>query len=135
MSEDEPTQFSYALLRAVPCLERGETINLGVVLLCRQRSFLAMRTGIDPERLESFSPGLDPGPIAERLEQISAVIDGDPSAGEPADRSQSERFAWVVAPSSSVIRPSEIHTGLTSDPGNELSSLFERLVRQPGTST
>jgi hypothetical protein len=135
MSDEEPRSFSYALLRAVPSLERGECINLGVVLFCRQRSFLAMKTGIDPDRLEAFAPGLDPTPIATRLEQISAVIDGDESAGELARLSQSERFGWLVAPSSTAIQPSEVHTGLTTDPAGELARLFDSLVRQPDLST
>jgi hypothetical protein len=133
-SNDEPTSFSYALLRAVPSLERGESINLGVVLFCPGRAFLAMKTGIDPERLEAFAPGLDPGPIAGRLEEISALVDGDDLAGEGV-LPQAERFRMVVAESRSVVRPSRVHSGLTSDPAAELSSLFERLVRQPATST
>ena len=135
MTDEEPRSFSYALLRAVPSLERGESINLGLVLFCRQRAFLAMKTGIDPDRLAAFAPGMDFTPVATRLEQIAAVIDGDESAGELAGLSQSERFGWLVAPSSTVIQPSEVHTGLTTDPAAELKRLFDCLVRQPDLST
>ncbi len=78
MSDEDKRAFSYALLRAVPSIERGESINIGVVLFCRQHSFLAMKTGIDPDRLAAFAPDLDPQPIADRLGQISDVIDGNP---------------------------------------------------------
>ncbi len=135
MPEPQKLPFSYALLRAVPSIERGECINIGVVLFCRQRGFLAMKTGVDPERLESFAPDLDPKPMAERLDQITAVIDGNETAGPLAELPQSERFGWLVAPSSTAIQPSEVHTGLTADPGAELKRLFETLVRQPATST
>jgi hypothetical protein len=135
MPETQKLPFSYALLRAVPSIERGECLNVGVVLFCRQRSFLAMKTGVDPERLESFAPGVDPKPMAERLDQIAAVIDGDETAGPLAELPQSERFGWLVAPSSTAIQPSEVHAGLTADPGDELKRLFEALVRQPTTST
>lgn len=137
MTDEQPEKraFSYALLRAVPSLERGESINIGLVLFCRQRSFLAMKTGVDPERLAAFAPGLDPAPITERLEHISNVIDGSPRAGELAELPQSERFGWLVAPSSTVIQPSEVHSGLTADPATELGRLFETLVRQPTEST
>ena len=119
----------------MPSIERGESINIGVVLFCRQHSFLAMKTGVDPDRLAAFAPDLDPTPIAERLEQISDVIDGNPRAGELAELPQSERFGWLVAPSSTVIQPSEVHTGLTDEPATELNRLFESLVRQPTEST
>lgn len=135
MPETQKLPFSYALLRAVPSIERGECLNVGVVMFCRQRSFLAMKTGVDPERLESFAPGVDPKPMAERLDQIAAVIDGDETAGPLAELPQSERFGWLVAPSSTAIQPSEVHAGLTADPGDELKRLFEALVRQSTTST
>jgi hypothetical protein len=135
MPEDQKLPFSYALLRAVPSIERGECLNVGVVLYCRQRGFLAMKTGVDPDRLEAFAPGIDPGPMAERLDQIAAVIEGEPEAGTLAGLPQSERFGWLVAPSSTAIQPSEVHAGLTADPAAELSRLFETLVRQPATST
>ena len=63
------------------------------------------------------------------------MIDGNARAGELAGLSQSERFGWLVAPSSTVIQPSEVHTGLTADPAAELARLFEALVRQPTEST
>jgi len=133
--QPEKRAFSYALLRAIPSLERGESINIGLVLFSRQHSFLAMKTGVDPDRLAAFAPHLDPTPIAERLEQISDVIDGNPRAGELSELPQSERFGWLVAPSSTSIQPSEVHTGLTADPAAELSRLFDSLVRQPTEST
>jgi Protein of unknown function (DUF3037) len=40
-----------------------------------------------------------------------------------------ERFHWLVAPSSTVIQPSEVHTGLCEDPAEELEHLYERLVQ------
>ena len=137
MTDQQPKKraFSYALLRAIPSLERGESINIGLVLFSRQHSFLAMKTGVDPDRLAAFAPHLDPTPIAERLEQISDVIDGNPRAGELSELPQSERFGWLVAPSSTSIQPSEVHTGLTADPAAELSRLFDSLVRQPTEST
>lgn len=135
MPEDQKLPFSYALLRAVPSIERGECLNVGVVVFCRQRGFLAMKTGVDPERLEAFAPAADPEPMAERLDQIAAVIAGDSDAGALADLPQSERFGWLVAPSSTAIQPSEVHAGITADPEAELTRLFQTLVRQPDVST
>jgi hypothetical protein len=124
---DQP--FQYAIIRVVPRVERGECMNAGVVLLCRSKRFLAARVGLDVARLQALAPGIDPATIEEHLAAIERVAAGDPEAGPIARLGQGERFHWLVAPSSTVIQPSEVHTGLSDDPGAELNHLFERLVR------
>lgn len=126
MSESRP--FTYAVLRVVPCIERGERLNVGLALYCRQHDFLALRTGLDRTRLAAVAPGLDPAPIEARLEVIRRVIEGDPAAGALAEMDPSDRFGWLTAPSSTIIQSSEVHTGLTADPAAELKRLFESLV-------
>jgi hypothetical protein len=121
--------FQYAIIRVVPRVERGECLNAGVVLLCRPKRFLAARIGLDAARLQALAPGLDPVTIEEHLAAIERVAAGDPEAGPIARLGQGERFHWLVAPSSTVIQPSEVHTGLCEDPAVELDHLFERLVR------
>jgi hypothetical protein len=124
---DQP--FQYAIIRVVPRVERGECMNAGVVLLCRSTRFLAARVGLDVARLEALAPGIDPATIEEHLAAIERVAAGDPEAGPIARLGQGERFHWLVAPSSTVIQPSEVHTGLSDDPAAELNHLFEQLVR------
>ena len=41
-----------------------------------------------------------------------------------------ERFHWLVSPSSTIVQPSEVHTGMTSDPAATLDHLFATLVVQ-----
>ena len=120
--------FQYAIIRVVPRVERGECMNAGVVLLCRPKRFLAARVRLDADRLNALAPGVDPGTIEEHLAAIERVAAGDPAAGPIARLGQGERFHWLVAPSSTVIKPSEVHTGLCDDPAAELEHLFERLV-------
>ena len=120
--------FQYAVIRVVPRVERGECLNAGVVLLCRPRRFLAARVGLDRARLKALAPEVDPATIDEHLAAIERVAAGDPAAGPIARLGQGERFHWLVAPSSTVIQPSEVHTGLCDDPAAELDHLFERLV-------
>ena len=120
--------FQYAVIRVVPRVERGECLNAGVVLLCRPKRFLAARVGLDRARLEALAPDVDPATIDEHLAAIERVAAGDPTAGPIARLGQGERFHWLVAPSSTVIQPSEVHTGLCDDPAAELDHLFERLV-------
>ena len=122
-------QFQYAIVRVVPRVERGESLNAGVILLCRPQRFLGAAVGLDRERLAALAPGLDPGVIETHLTAIERIARGDADAGPIARLGQGERFHWLVAPSSTVIQPSEVHTGLCADPAAELAHLFERLVR------
>ena len=121
--------FQYAIVRVVPRVERGECLNAGVVLLCRPRRFLAARVALDHGRLAALAPGVDPATIETHLTAIERIAAGDPSAGPIAQLGQGERFHWLVAPSSTVIQPSEVHTGLCDDPAAELEHLMESLVR------
>ncbi len=125
----ERKDFQYTILRIVPRIERGECINAGVVLFCRQLRFLGIRLGLDQARLHALAPDLDPVTIQPHLDAIAAVVAGDPSGGPLARLSPSERFGWVAAISSTVIQPSEVHTGLTDDPAATLQHLFEALVK------
>jgi hypothetical protein len=123
--------FQYAILRVVPSVERGERVNVGVALLCPERKFLGVRVALEPERLSALAPGIDVDAVREALEALVAVADGDPTAGPLARLSPSERFGWLAAPSSTVIQPSAIHTGLSEDPARTLEHLFATLVLTP----
>jgi hypothetical protein len=120
--------FAYAVLRVVPRVERGERLNVGVALFCRRHDFLDLRTRLDVARLAALAPDLDPGPVASRLEALRLVVCGDSAGGALAALEQSERFGWLVAPSSTIIQPSEVHTGMTADPRATLDRLFATLV-------
>jgi hypothetical protein len=121
--------YLYAIIRVVPRIERGESINAGVVLLCRPRRFLGARTALDEARLAALAPDCDATAVRSHLDAMVAIARGDPSAGAMAQRTMAERFHWLVAPSSTMIQPSEVHTGLTDDPAAELDHLIETLVR------
>jgi hypothetical protein len=129
----DPTEFQYTVLRLVPSVERGERINVGVVVFCRQLDFLQARSYVDEERLAALAPGLDPEEVRPALQAICDVVAGDPAAGPLAALPPSERFGWVVANSSTIIQPSPSHTGLTEDPGATLERLFASLVAAPGS--
>jgi hypothetical protein len=123
--------FQYAIVRVVPRVERGERLNAGVILLCRPRRYLAAKTTLDVPRLRALAPDTDPDVLAPHLEAIERIAAGDPSAGPIAALTQGERFHWLVSPSSTIIQPSEVHTGLTDDPAAELQTLFANLVLVP----
>jgi len=120
--------FQYAIVRVVPRVERGERINAGVILHCRQRNFLAALVALDESRLGALDPDASAQDLRDHLDAMVRVASGDPGAGPIASMPASERFGWLVAPSSTVIQVSEVHTGLTADPGATLATLFGELV-------
>lgn len=121
--------YVYAVIRVVPKVERGECLNIGVVLFCRPRRFLDGRFELDRDRLRAFAPDLDLAGVARQVGVISGVIAGNADGGVLAALSQAERFGWMVSPASTVVQPGPVHAGLTSDPGATLARLFEDLVR------
>ncbi len=120
--------FQYAMLRVVPRIERGECLNAGVVLFARTLDFLGVTVALDEERLRCLAPDVDPAPIAAQLRGLARIGEGDPTAGPIARLTRPQRFHWLVAPSSTVVQPSEVHTGLCDDPARTLEHLVARLV-------
>jgi hypothetical protein len=127
--------FAYAVVRVVPHVERGEFVNAGVIVGCRPRRFLAARVALDTARLHAIAPDCDEEEIRRHLEAIPRVAAGDPAAGPIAALSQPERFHWLVSPTSTVVQPSDVHTGMTDDPAATLEHLFRMLVLPPGAGT
>ena len=119
--------FQYAVLRVVPRVERGEFLNVGVVLHCRTLRYLDCRIGLDDARraaLLALAPDVDLESIDEHLEVIERIVRGDLTGGPIAALPAPERFRWIVSPSSTVIQPSDVHSGLTDDPAATLERLF-----------
>ena len=107
MPERRADPFAYAILRVVPRVERGECFNAGVVLFCRQRDFLGAIVALDLVRLRALAPELPESDVRAHLDAVVKVAEGDPLAGPMAALPASERFGWLVAPSSTVLqRPS-----------------------------
>jgi Protein of unknown function (DUF3037) len=120
--------FSYAVLRLVPRVERGERINVGVVVFCRPLDFLAARTELDVRRARALDDGLDVESVQAHLDAFERIAAGDPEAGPIAALDTTARFHWLVAPASTIVQPSVVHTGVCDAPAEELEKLFRELV-------
>lgn len=130
--EIEAEPFEYAVLRVVPRVERNEAVNVGVVVFCRTRGYLAARIELGDRQLaalRALASDLDLDAVRAHLDATSRIIEGDPDAGPIAEMAAPERFRWVTAPASTMIQPSEVHGGVTDAPEQSLNDLFERLVR------
>jgi hypothetical protein len=120
--------FEYAVLRAVPRVDRGEAINVGVVLYCQAADYLGCAIHVERSRLLALDPDTDLDVVEAALDAVRSVCAGEAAAGAAGTGSPRERFGWLTAPRSTVIQPGPVHSGLTPDPVAQLEHLLRRLV-------
>ena len=109
--------YDYAIVRIVPRVERGEQINVGVILSCPDADFLDARIEVDEARLLALDPSIDLETMRANLATIPAVCRGGAEAGPIGELPPRGRFRWLVSPRSTIIQMSPVHTGRTADPG------------------
>jgi hypothetical protein len=122
--------YDYAIVRVVPHVERGEQVNVGVILSCADTDFLDARIEIDERALLAIDPNVDLAAVRTNLDVIPLVCRGGPEAGPIGLLPPRGRFRWLVSPRSTMIQPSPVHTGRTSDPAACLEHLMDRMVRR-----
>lgn len=122
------SSYDYAILRAVPRVEREEFVNVGVILFCLERDFLGARVAPCLDRVRAIFPGADVEAIEEHLAVVPRICEGGSAAGPIGRLSRRERFHWLVAPRSTVVQVSPVHTGLCEDPARALDDVFEKMV-------
>jgi molybdopterin-guanine dinucleotide biosynthesis protein len=121
--------FDYAVVRIVPRVDRGELLNAGVIVFSPTAGFLDCRIELDHARLLALAPSIDIAVVESYLEAIPKICAGGGEAGSIGDLPQRARFHWLVAPRSTVIQTSAVHSGVHEDPRAALEGLFEKLVR------
>lgn len=119
--------FQYAVLRAVPRIDRGEFVNIGVIMYCQQAGFLRCAVTVDSGRLQALDPVVDLEAVRTAAD---AVVAGCALEGGSARQNNglATRFGMLTAPRSTVVQPSPVHAGVTADPGRTLSELVTKLV-------
>lgn len=125
------SSFDYAVIRVVPRVERGELINAGVILFALAKDFLAARVEVNEPRLLALWPEVDLDLVRQHLEAIPRICAGAPDSGPIGKLSLRERFHWLVAPRSTIIQVSPVHSGLCDHPERALEELFHQAVRLP----
>ena len=121
--------YEYALLRVVPRIERGECINAGVLVYCRAKAYVGVRTHLDEAKLLILDPEADVAGVRAALRAVEGVCAGGEAAGQAGSDDAGRRFRWLIAPRSTVVQPGPVHTGLTADPTAEPERLLNLLVR------
>jgi hypothetical protein len=124
-----PNSYDYAVVRVVPRVERGEFINVGVILWCASQDYLGARIELDEKRLRALDPNVNIEAVRSHLASIPRVCAGGPEAGQIGTLSRRERFDWLVAPRSTVIQVSPVHTGRCTDIAMTLEHLLNVMVR------
>jgi hypothetical protein len=123
--------FDYAVVRVVPRVERGEFVNAGVIVSCPTRGYLKARVELDAERLAAIDPSADRETVERHLAAIPLICEGGAAAGPIGMLPQRARFHWLVAPRSTIIQTSPVHTGFCEDGDRILEQLFDKMVRRP----
>lgn len=116
--------FEYALIRVVPRIERGEVINVGVLVYSKSFRYLRARIDVNENRLKALDPSVDMTAVRSAL----SAFDRACSEGPLAEQSLGERFRWLTAPRSAIVQPGPVHAGITNDPAADLDRLFAALV-------
>jgi hypothetical protein len=121
--------YDYAIIRVIPRVEREEFVNVGVIVSCPATGFLEARLELDEQRLMALDVTLDIVTVQDHLVAISSMCAGGEQAGPLGQLSQRERFHWLVAPRSTIIQTSPVHTGYCEDPTAVLEHLLDTMVR------
>lgn len=124
-----PCTYDYAVVRVVPRVERAEFVNVGAIVSSDALGFLAARFAVDEARLRALDPRVDLSAVRAALAAIGAVCGGGADAGAIGRLPLRERFHWLVAPRSTVIQTSAVHTGRCDDIEAALEGVLDRLVR------
>lgn len=127
-----PCSYDYAIIRVVPRVEREEFINAGVIVSCPALEYLAARIELNETRLLALDPQIDLELVRENLASIPAICAGGHGSGPIGRLTPRERFHWLVAPRSTMIQTSSVHTGRSDEPSRVLEQLLQKVVRQPG---
>jgi Protein of unknown function (DUF3037) len=124
------SSYDYAVVRVVPRVEREEFVNAGVILSCPAQDFLEARIELDERRLIALDPTVNLEAVRSHLASIPLICAGGPNAGPIGQLSRRERFHWLVAPRSTIIQVSPVHTGRCTDLNGTLEHLLNVMVRQ-----
>jgi Protein of unknown function (DUF3037) len=125
----DPCMYDYAIIRVVPKVEREEFVNVGVIVSCATQKFLEARVELDEQRLLALDSTIDMDMIRDHLGAIPIICAGGAQSGPIGQLSRRERFHWLVAPRSTMIQTSRVHTGYCQHLAAVLDHLLDTMVR------
>ena len=120
--------FEYAVIRIVPCVEKEEFINAGIILYCASKKFLQVVHALNEQKLAAFSTEINIEEIRQRLTAFEQIAKAEKTGGTIATLPLASRFRWLASTKSTVIQTSPVHPGLCTDPYETMMKLFEQMV-------
>jgi len=122
--------YDYAVVRVVPRVERGEFVNAGIILSCDVERILRAGIELDERALLALDPSVDLESVRSALAAILLICAGGADSGEIGRLPPRERFHWLVAPRSTIVQTSPVHTGQCAEPASALEHLLQTMVRR-----
>ncbi|MDF3020258.1 MAG: hypothetical protein K0Q92_1561 [Steroidobacteraceae bacterium] len=123
-----PCSYDYAVIRVVPRVERQEFLNAGVVVWCQEQDLLQARVDLDESRLRALHADVDVDTVRRHLDSFVIICEGGPDSGPIGQLSKRERFDWLVAPRSTIIQCSAVHSGRCIDAADTIGTLLRKMV-------
>ena len=120
--------FEYAVIRVVPRVEREEFLNVGIILYCKTKKFLACIYRVEKQKLQALCPALDCGDVEGHLQSFEQICQGKKGESPIASLDVPSRFRWLTATRSTIVQTSKVHPGFCHDPQETLQKLFDKLV-------
>ena len=135
MANPDDYLYEYAVIRYMPHVERGEFINVGLLMMCKRRRWIHCEIHLDPDRLRIFDPEVE----IEALRRHLSLFEQKDVPGR--DFPIEERYRWLTAAKSAVLQTGPSHPGIalcskedatdksfSADPLAPLHSTFSRLM-------
>ncbi|AWV99652.1 DUF3037 domain-containing protein [Arcticibacterium luteifluviistationis] len=120
--------YEYAVLRLIPCVDRGESINIGVALYCKSKRFLDFKYHLNPDRLKAFHKDIDLEEVNEHLSSFDKICKGTSDSGLIGEQDQASRFRWLTARRSTIIQASAVHPGYCNEPTQAIEEIYAKMV-------
>jgi Protein of unknown function (DUF3037) len=120
--------YDYAVVRVVPRVERAEFVNAGIIVSCDVERLLHATIELDESALLALDARVDLDLVRQSLSSIPKICAGGAPAGDIGKMTPRERFHWLVAPRSTIVQTSPVHTGQCARTPGGMEQAMEHLM-------
>ena len=129
-SEQPKHLYEYSVIRVVPDVERGECVNVGLLMMCKRLRKVWVRLTDDLQAVSMLCPDCDTEALGHQLVSFVTIGGGHPEGGPLAGLPAEERFRWLTAVRSTIVQTSRPHPGESLNPDVTFEELYSRLVKR-----
>ena len=124
----EKDWYEYAVIRLVPRVERGEYLNIGLILFCKRQKKILVKTHLDESRILNLFQEIDLNEVKAHLASLEKICKSSPDSGLIGQQDTPSRFRWLTAKRSTIIQTSQVHPGFSPDIEATFEKIFNELV-------